>query len=67
MNIQLNGEHFECPENCTVSGLLELMNLGNKLVAVERNGAIVPMSQHGSSALVGGDTVEVVRAIGGGQ
>ena len=67
MQIQLNGEHFKCPANCTVSGLLELMNLGNKRVAVERNGAIVPMSQHGSSTLTEGDTVEVVRAIGGGQ
>lgn len=67
MQITLNGNAFNCNPPCTVAALLEQMQLGTKLVAVERNGAIVPMSLHGETALSAGDTVEVVRAIGGGE
>jgi sulfur carrier protein len=35
-------------------------------VAVERNGEIVPKSRHAETALIGGDCVEIVVAVGGG-
>lgn len=37
-----------------------------KYLAVERNGAIVPKSAYGETLLQDGDTVEVVRFVGGG-
>ncbi len=67
MQITLNGDAFDCSQPCTVAAMLEKMQLGTKLVAVERNGEIVPMSQHTTTELAAGDKVEVVRAIGGGQ
>ena len=36
------------------------------LVAVERNGEIVPKSQHHSTKLSSGDRLEIVIAVGGG-
>ncbi|MBK8319651.1 MAG: sulfur carrier protein ThiS [Betaproteobacteria bacterium] len=36
-------------------------------MAIERNGEIVPKSQHGSTHLASGDTLEIVVAVGGGS
>ena len=37
-----------------------------KRIAVERNGEIVPKSQHASTELASGDQLEIVVAVGGG-
>lgn len=66
MQIQLNGEAFELPDGQTVAGVLELLQLGERRVAVELNLDIVPRSQHASTQLQAGDVLEVVHAIGGG-
>jgi len=66
MNIQLNGEPRTLVPDATVAQLLGLEGLGERRVAVEVNGAIVPRSQHGTHVLGEGDKVEVVHALGGG-
>lgn len=66
MNIQLNGEPRTLVADATVSQLLGLEGLGERRVAVEVNGAIVPRSQHATHVLGEGDKVEVVHALGGG-
>jgi sulfur carrier protein len=66
MQIQLNGEAFEVPAGETVAGLIERLDLVGRRLAVEVNLDIVPRSQHATTALVEGDRVEVVHAIGGG-
>ena len=66
MNIQLNGEPRTLVPDATVSHLLGLEGLGERRVAVEVNGAIVPRSQHATHVLGEGDKVEVVHALGGG-
>jgi len=62
----VNGESriFEAP--LTVSGLVEALGYAGKRVAVERNGGIVPRSQHGNVMLENGDKLEIVVAVGGG-
>ena len=64
--VTVNGSahHFEQPLNC--QQLLERLNLAGKRVALERNGEIVPRSRLGGVALVDGDRVEIVVAVGGG-
>ena len=42
------------------------MELGNKRIALERNGEIVPRSQFQQQLLADGDKVEIVIAVGGG-
>ena len=66
MKLTVNGKAHECPAGATVSALLEQMTLTGRRVAVERNGEIVPRSQHAAAALAEGDQIEVVVAVGGG-
>lgn len=66
MEIMLNGESHALPEPCSVAGLLAEAGFGDRRVAVEVNGAIVPRSAHASHALAEGDRVEIVHALGGG-
>ena len=50
----------------TLAQLLQQRGWSGKRLAVERNGAIVPKSQHASTALTAGDRLEIVIAVGGG-
>ncbi|MDF0749382.1 sulfur carrier protein ThiS [Marinobacter sp. 71-i] len=66
MQVQVNGDAMELPEEATVAVLIERMALVGKRFAVEVNEDIVPRSQHPDFSLSEGDRVEVVHAIGGG-
>jgi sulfur carrier protein len=66
MKLTVNGKAHECPAGATVSALLEQLTLTGRRVAVERNGEIVPRSEHAAAALAEGDQIEVVVAVGGG-
>lgn len=65
LRVQINGESL-CLSACTVAELLTARGLAGKRVAVERNGAIVPRSQHAQTHLADGDQIEIVVAVGGG-
>lgn len=67
MEITLNGEarHFDRTP-LTVAALLDTEGLGQRRVAVEVNGEIVPRGRHATHALQPGDRVEIVHALGGG-
>lgn len=58
MHITLNGDAREFPLDTTVNELLETLGYAGKRVAVERNGEIVPKSQHAQTALSDGDQIE---------
>ena len=66
MEITLNGESRSLAAAVTVLELLQAEGLGERRVAVEVNGEIVPRSRHGESRLRDGDRVEIVHALGGG-
>jgi sulfur carrier protein len=66
MQIIVNGTPRPAPEGITVAGLLEEMALAGRRIAVERNGEIVPRSQHPQVSLADGDRLEIVVAVGGG-
>ncbi len=66
MRIVVNGKPREVEPGTTITELLIALGLGETLVAVERNAAIVPRAQHPSTALSDGDRVEVVHFVGGG-
>lgn len=66
MDIVLNGESRSLAAAVTVLELLQAEGLGERRVAVEVNGEIVPRSRHGESSLRDGDRVEIVHALGGG-
>lgn len=66
LSIRLNGDIRMVPARTTLAALLQLAGYGERRVAVERNGEIVPRSQHAATVLAAGDRIEIVQAIGGG-
>lgn len=67
MHITLNGDAREFPLDTTVVELLDTLGYAGKRVAVERNGEIVPKSQHAQTTLADGDQIEIVVAVGGAE
>lgn len=66
LHIHLNGQPHRVDAGATIAALLEAEGLGQRRVAVEVNGEIVPRGRHAQQALAAGDTVEIVHALGGG-
>lgn len=66
IEIILNGVSRQFANPLSVAELLAAEGLAGKRVAVERNGEIVPKSQHAATPLVAGDRLEIVVAVGGG-
>ena len=62
----INGESRSFPAPLTLAQLIGVLDLAGKGIAVERNGEIVPRSQHADTLLVSGDRLEIVVAVGGG-
>lgn len=66
MDIELNGQPRRIDSGASIVVLLETEGLAERRVAVEVNGEIIPRSLHATHALVEGDRVEIVHALGGG-
>ncbi|HSB34075.1 MAG TPA: sulfur carrier protein ThiS [Nitrospirota bacterium] len=66
MNISLNGEKKTVPDNITVMGLLEFLNIQHQRVAVELNMQIVKKDKYSVISVREGDRLEVVSFMGGG-
>lgn len=62
----VNGEPHALPTPCTVRGLLGELALEGSRVAVAVNRSVVPRSEYEAAALVAGDRVEILEAVGGG-
>jgi sulfur carrier protein len=62
----LNGQSHTCVVGTSIATLLSELSFADKRVAIERNGAIVPKSQHTNTLIAEGDKLEIVQAIGGG-
>jgi sulfur carrier protein len=66
IELVINGEPRSFPTPLTLSQLTETLALAGKRIAIEKNGEIVPRSQHADTQLVNGDRLEIVVAVGGG-
>jgi len=64
--ISINGTVQQFDRSISVSALIEHMQIGNKRIAIERNGEIVPRGQFNQQMLADGDKLEIVVAVGGG-
>ena len=63
--VKINGEMLDMAGK-TVTEMLAAMEVNSQRVAVELNEDIVPKASYGETVLKEGDTVEVVRFVGGG-
>ncbi len=66
MQVWVNGEAREVPEDTTLSALLGLLGVGGPGVAVEVNAEVVRRARHAEHHLHPQDRVEIVTFVGGG-
>ncbi len=66
MTLTVNGEIRGFAAPLSVLGLVQVLGLDMRKVAVELNREIVPRSTYGQAMLRGGDVLEIVHFIGGG-
>ncbi len=66
ITVTVNGAPRAMDDGATVLALIQALGLDPMTVAVEHNGAILDRSQHAETPLVDGDTLELVRFVGGG-
>ncbi len=64
--IRVNGETIDGAEGMTVADFLKSHGYPDRMIAVECNGMIIPRKEWGETCLKDGDSVEVVRFVGGG-
>ncbi len=66
ITLRINGQPRQFPAPLSIAELMVELDLAGKRIAVEKNGEIVPRSQHGNAQVVDGDQLEIVVAVGGG-
>ena len=66
MHLTVNGEARDVPEEVTLVGLMQSLGLKPELTAVQRNDDIVSRDEHATTILLEGDTIELIRIVGGG-
>ncbi len=66
MNILVNGESRNIEPGTSVLGLLGVLEIEPRKVAVERNLEIVPKSAYPTTILAENDRLEIVQFVGGG-
>ncbi|MCH7958667.1 MAG: sulfur carrier protein ThiS [Candidatus Hydrogenedentes bacterium] len=66
MHLTVNGEARDVPEEVTLVGLMQSLGLKPELTAVQRNDDIVNRDEHATTVLLEGDTIELIRIVGGG-
>lgn len=64
--MRVNGKETELKSSITLAEFLAAHNYRAELVAVERNGQIVPRTEFGAVVLQDGDELEIVSFVGGG-
>ena len=62
----INGKAVELPREVSVAEFLTDRGLAGRRLAVAHNGRVVPSEQYDSTHIRDGDTLEVVRPVGGG-
>ena len=66
MQVFINGQARPVPDGCTLDDLLALHEVQPSRVVVEINRAIVPKAAYGALRINAGDSVEILRFVGGG-
>jgi thiamine biosynthesis protein ThiS len=66
MNLTINGETRDVADGLTVLCLLEELGFRPEVTVVERNADILERAKFGDVTLADGDTLEIVRFVGGG-
>tara|TARA_Y100001936_G_scaffold66773_1_gene65776 strand:- start:445 stop:654 length:210 start_codon:yes stop_codon:yes gene_type:complete len=66
IQVRINAESKEIPENLNIPQLLEFLELKDDLLVVELNEEVVMRADWVTTKVGEGDKLEIVKAIGGG-
>ena len=66
VEITLNGEKRTLAEALTLAAVIESLELGERRIAVVRNGDVIRREDYASTLLADGDMVDIVHMVGGG-
>ncbi|MCA9503975.1 MAG: sulfur carrier protein ThiS [Spirochaetaceae bacterium] len=66
LQLTINGEPRALEAPCSVAGLLDVLGMGGRRVAVAVNRDVVFRSRYAEVELREGDRVEILEAVGGG-
>ena len=64
--LQINGKRVELDQPTPLLVYLDRLGVSPRAVAVEHNGVIIERANYPNTTLRDGDTVEIVRMVGGG-
>jgi thiazole synthase len=67
MQITVNGEPRNAPSAITLASLIAQLGFDGRRVAVELNKEVVPLAGQADCRLIDGDSLEIVRLVGGGE
>ena len=66
MQIIVNGESRDVATGSTIAGLIDTLGLEQKAVVAQRNDDIIERDAYASTLIHDGDTIELIRFVGGG-
>jgi thiamine biosynthesis protein ThiS len=66
MNITVNGEKKDVPAEATILSVVESLGFAAATVVVQQNDDIIPRDAYGDTRVKEGDTLELIRFVGGG-
>lgn len=64
--LQINGKRVELDQPTPLLAYLEVLGVDQRAIAVEHNRVIIERTLYAQTILGDGDTVEIVRMVGGG-
>ena len=67
ISLQINGKSVELEHPTRLLDYLDQLGVNPRAVAVEHNGTIIERAAFAAATLDAGDTLEIVRMVGGGQ
>jgi sulfur carrier protein len=67
ISLQINGKEVELEHPIQLLAYLDQLGVNPRAVAVEHNGTIIERGVYNTVVLQEGDTVEIVRMVGGGS
>ena len=66
IRVTINGRDLELAEPISLARYIEERGLAGRRLAVAHNGDVVPRDEYGNALIDDGDTLEIVRPVGGG-
>ena len=66
ITLTVNGKERQLPAETALLDYLKSLDIDVRLVAAAYNGEVVPRKRYGEVRLRQGDTLEIVRMVGGG-